>query len=204
MAHQRFPELHVGLPGWVARVLPPDDHVYATDNERMQTAITLARENIRRRTGGPFGAAIYDGVTGRLVGAGVNLVVGSRWSGAHAEVIAFAVAQQRLGTYDLGAPGMNPMELFTSAQPCAMCLGATFWTGVRRLVCAARGEDAEAIGFDEGPKPPEWVEELERRGISVTRDLLRDEGRAVLHEYADSGGAVYNSRGGDDRPSDAR
>jgi tRNA(Arg) A34 adenosine deaminase TadA len=195
MQSERFPGLHVGLPQWVTDILPPDDRVYPTDTDRMAVAINLARENVRRETGGPFGAAIFDGETGRLIGAGVNVVVSSNWSGAHAEMIAFAVAQQRLETYDLGAEGMHAMELFTSAEPCAMCLGATFWTGIRRLVCAARGEDAEAIGFDEGPKPANWVGELEKRGISVTRDLMRREGQAVLEEYAECDGCLYNSRG---------
>ena len=78
-----------------------------------------------------------------------------------------------------------------------MCLGAVSWSGARRLVCGARDEDVRAIGFDEGPKPPDWIRELERRGISVVRDELRDEAAAVLRRYAEEGGIIYNARQGD-------
>jgi tRNA(Arg) A34 adenosine deaminase TadA len=77
------------------------------------------------------------------------------------------------------------------------CFGATTWSGVRRLVCGARDEDARAIGFDEGPKLPDWVGALEERGISVVRDTCRDEAAAVLRDYAESGGLIYNARRGD-------
>lgn len=197
MKERRFPPLHVELPSWVEEVLPPEDHVYTSDEEKMRLALTLARENVRRDTGGPFGAAIFDATSNTLIAPGVNVVVPAHWSGGHAEMVAFAVAQQRLGIHDLGAPGMHACEIFSSTEPCAMCLGATAWTGVRRLVCSARGEDAEAIGFDEGPKAPNWVGALEERGIAVLRDLLRAEGQEVLREYVDAGGVLYNGRAGD-------
>nr|MBA2345096.1 nucleoside deaminase [Rubrobacter sp.] len=63
--------------------------------------------------------------------------------------------------------------------------------------CGARDEDAGAIGFDEGPKPPMWTDRFEERGIAVTRDVLREEAVAVLREYAATGGEIYNARGGD-------
>ena len=75
-------------------------------------------------------------------------------------------------------------------------LGATLWSGVTRLVCGARAEDAEAIGFDEGPKLPDWAAQLEARGIEVIRDVERGYAAAVLQEYAAGGGPVYNGRGG--------
>jgi tRNA(Arg) A34 adenosine deaminase TadA len=197
MKQHRFASLRVTLPTWITEVLPERAHRFTDDEEKMRLALTLGAENVRRQSGGPFGAAIFDGESGRLVSVGVNMVVPSNWSGAHAEMVAFAVAQQELETYDLGAPGMPAYELFSSTEPCAMCLGATFWSGVRRVACSARGADAERIGFDEGPKPTDWVGELERRGIAVTADLLREEGRAVLEEYRRIGGVVYNGRGDD-------
>lgn len=115
----------------------------------------------------------------------------------HAEIVALLLAQARLGTWDLGAPGLPTHELATSTEPCSMCLGAVPWSGVRGLLAAARDEDARAIGFDEGAKPAAWWRELEARGIRVTRDVLRAQGRAVLQEYGRRGGAIYNSRGGD-------
>jgi len=72
-----------------------------------------------------------------------------------------------------------------------MCFGAVPWSGVSSLVCGARDEDARSIGFDEGPKLTNWVEELESRGIRVVRDVLRDEAAAVLREYGQGGGMIY-------------
>ena len=80
-----------------------------------------------------------------------------------------------------------------------MCLGATPWSGVRHLVCAARDEEARAAGFDEGAKPALWVSALEMRGITVERDVLREEAAGVLREYAERGGEIYNSRQGGGR-----
>jgi tRNA(Arg) A34 adenosine deaminase TadA len=68
--------------------------------------------------------------------------------------------------------------------------------GVRHLVCGARDEDASAIGFDEGEKPIQWVPALERRGITVVRDVLREEAASVLREYVENGGEIYNARRG--------
>ena len=65
------------------------------------------------------------------------------------------------------------------------------------MVCGARDEDARVIGFDEGPKMPDWLPALERRGISVVRDVSRDEAVAVLEEYAGSGGMIYITREGE-------
>jgi tRNA(Arg) A34 adenosine deaminase TadA len=151
---------------------------------RMELAIALARENARRGSGGPFGAAVFERDTGRLVAVGVNAVVASGLSLAHAEMLALSFAQRARGRFDLGDPSLPTHELVTSSEPCAMCFGAIPWSGVRQLVCGARASDAEAIGFDEGPKPARWAQALERRGIAVVRDIRRAEARAVLREYA--------------------
>ena len=160
----------------------------------MRFAVELSRLNVRNGTGGPFGAAIFERETGRLLAPGVNLVVGSGCSVFHAEMVAIMVAQKVLGTFDLGGGGQPPYELVTSTEPCAMCLGATPWSGVRHLVCGARDEDARAVGFDEGAKMAEWVGSLEERDISVELGVLHDEAVAVLQEYAERGGEIYNSR----------
>jgi tRNA(Arg) A34 adenosine deaminase TadA len=187
-------ELH--LPGWVEEFFSEKDEVYPTAEERMTLAVDLARHNVRNGTGGPFGAAIFERESGSLISSGVNLVVPENCSAAHAEMVAVMLAQQSLGSYDLNAAGMPEYELVTSAEPCAMCLGAVPWSGVRSLVCGARSEDAEEIGFDEGDKPENWVEALQRRGISVRRDVLREGAAGVLQEYARIGGEIYNSRKG--------
>jgi tRNA(Arg) A34 adenosine deaminase TadA len=124
----------------------------------------------------------------------VNLVLSSGYSFAHAEMVAIVVAPQPVGDFDLGGEGQPSYELVASTEPCSMCFGAIPWSGVRHLVCGARGEDAEAVGFDEGTKPAEWVRSLEERGITVERDVLRDEAASVLREYAERGGEIYNAR----------
>jgi tRNA(Arg) A34 adenosine deaminase TadA len=163
----------------------------------MRLAIELSRLNVEHGTGGPFGAGIFDLSTNRLVAPGVNLVTTANLSAAHAEVVAIMVAQQVVGHFDLGGQGRPPYELVASTEPCAMCFGSVPWSGVRQLVCGARDEDARSIGFDEGPKMSDWVSSLEQRGISVVRDTCRDEAAAVLRNYAESGGEIYNARQGD-------
>jgi tRNA(Arg) A34 adenosine deaminase TadA len=173
------------------------DRRYRTVEDRMRFVVELSRLNVRNGSGGPFGAAIFERETGRLLAPGVNLVVGSGCSVFHAEMVAVMVAQKSLGTFDLGGEGLPPYELVASTEPCAMCLGATPWSGVRHLVCGARDEDARAVGFDEGAKMAEWVGSLEDRSISVELGVLRDEAVAVLQEYAALGGEIYNSRRGE-------
>jgi tRNA(Arg) A34 adenosine deaminase TadA len=193
----RFPEVVLRLPGWVEELLADEGRTYPTVESRMRLAVELARQNVRRGTGGPFGAAVFEQRTGRLLAPGVNLVVGSGCSVFHAEMVAIMVAQRMLDGHDLSDAGGSAYELVTSTEPCAMCLGATPWSGVRGLVCGARDEDASAVGFDEGAKPAEWVPALEERGIVVTRDVLREEAAEVLREYAASGGEIYNPQRGE-------
>src|SRR5919112_599538 len=100
------------------------------------------------------------------------------------------IAQQVIGHFDLGGPGRPPYELVASTEPCIQCFGALTWSGVRRLACGARDEDAREIGFDEGPKMEDWVSALERRGISVVRDVCREQAAAVLGAYAEGGGKI--------------
>lgn len=158
----------------------------------MRLAIELARENVVRRTGGPFGAAIYEAESGQLVAVGVNQVVRLHNSTLHGEMVAFMMAQARLNSWTLGAAGMPRHELFTSCEPCAMCLGATLWSGVRRLVFGATREDASRLQFDEGPVFPDSYTYLERRGLEIVPALGRDEARGVLEMYRRQGGLIYN------------
>lgn len=191
-----LPPLEFRLPDWLEAALPEPGRRFESPRERMSAAVELARRNVRRETGGPFGAAVFDRERGTLVAPGVNLVVAGRCSVLHAEVVALMLAQRSLGTHDLAAPGTPECELVTSAEPCAMCYGAIPWSGVSRLVCGARGSDARDAGFDEGEKPSDWTEALERRGIEVRRDVRRDDAVSVLRAYADGGGPIYNSRRG--------
>ena len=184
----------IELPAWLSDFMAGDDKIYAEPESRMQLAINLARQNIEQQTGGPFGAAIFDMEKHTLLAAGVNLVLPSSCSMAHAEMVAISIAQKKLATFDLGAKESPRYELVTSTEPCAMCFGALPWSGIRHLSCGARDEDARAIGFDEGPKMANWKEALEERGISVETDICRDEAAAVLKAYAINSGAIYNGR----------
>lgn len=178
------------LPDWVGPWLAQRPGACATDDEKVDLVLGLAREHVERGTGGPFAAGIFDCGTGQLLAVGVNLVVASSACIAHAEMVAFALAGQRLGTFDLGAA--RPLALVASTEPCAMCLGAVRWSGVSRVICSARDGDARAIGFDEGHKPSDWVAHLQAHGIEVAQDVRRPAGRDVLERYAELGGTVYN------------
>ncbi|HSM92577.1 MAG TPA: hypothetical protein VLT47_06770 [Anaeromyxobacteraceae bacterium] len=180
------------LPPWLPAFLAPRGHAYPRAPDRMALLVALAAENARRGTGGPFAAGVFEREGGRLVGVGVNVVVPARSSLAHAEVIALGAAQRAVATHDLGATHLPPLLLACSAEPCVMCLGATLWSGVRGLECGASGDDVEAAGFDEGPKPEDWEGELRRRGIGVARGILRAEAAEVLRAYAAAGRRVYN------------
>ncbi len=198
MSDTRSPQasFHLELPAWVPDYVDRQPTTFPTQESRMELVISLARLNCEQGTGGPFGAAVFCTTTHTLVAAGVNLVIPTRCSVAHAEIVALLLAQQTIGFHDLGAPGLLPHELVTSCEPCAMCLGAVCWSGIRQLICGAKGSDAEAIGFDEGPKPLNWTTALTERGISVVLDVKRANATQVLQNYVEQGGEVYNGRQG--------
>lgn len=189
-----LPNIILQLPTWLKTALPAADRIFSRREERMELVIELARLNVRQGTGGPFAAAVFDLDKGLLLAPGVNLVIQEHCSVAHAELVALMLAQQMVGHHDLGAPSLPACELVTSTEPCAMCLGALPWSGIVSLACGARDEDARAIGFDEGDKPSDWPATLQRRGIRVYRDVCGAEARAVLQEYREQGGAIYNGR----------
>lgn len=166
---------------------------YATDESKMSLAVELARQNVLRGTGGPFGAAVFESVSGAVVAAGVNSVTRLQNSMLHAEVLALMLAESRVGSYTLLRPELPHHELVTTCDPCAMCLGAVLWSGVRRLVTGADRTDASALDFDEGPVFPESYVYLEARGVAVVRGVLRREAAAVMQLYRRQGGVIYNA-----------
>ena len=192
LPRMEIPDVVLDYPGWVAG-FADWDRPLATDADRMRLAIAIARENVERGTGGPFGALIMESDSGRVVAAGMNSVVRLNNCTLHGEMVAFMMAQRRLGSYTLAAPGMPAHELVTSCEPCAMCLGTALWSGVKRLVCGAGREDASRLAFEEGPVFAESYAYLEQRGIRITRGVLRDEARAVLEQYRARGGRIYNA-----------
>lgn len=177
------------LPAFVAgRPLP------ANDRERLDEVLAVAAENVARGTGGPFAAAVYDELTGERIACAANAVLANNCALAHAETMALALAQQSRGSWSLGG---RACVLVSSAEPCAMCLGAICWSGVARVLFAATRADVEAVGFDEGPRPASWRKALGGRGIRVEGPRQRARGRAVLEAYAAAGGVVYSPRHGD-------
>jgi tRNA(Arg) A34 adenosine deaminase TadA len=183
--------IRIDLPDW-AREYGTPGRRYATDQERMRLAIAVSRENVERGTGGPFGAAIFEADTGALVSIGMNSVVRTNNCTLHGEMVAIMMAQARLSSFTLRTPDGPRYELVTSCEPCAMCLGATLWSGVRRLVCGATRDDALRLDFDEGPVFPESYAYLEARGVEIVRGVLRDEANAVLELYRATSGVIYN------------
>jgi tRNA(Arg) A34 adenosine deaminase TadA len=187
----------LSLPDWAIAALNELPAHLPTLEERMAAVIEFSRQNFVRGTGGPFAAGVFERDSGQLVVIGVNRVVAAHCSSAHAEIMALSLAQARLGVYDLGGPGLPAHQLVVNWRPCAMCYGATLWSGVRSLVIAGDGPELEAItGFDEGPVHPDWRGELARRGIEVVSNVLRDEAIVVYREFAASSAPVYNARAG--------
>lgn len=186
-------QVHLTLPAWVHEL--DTSGPFAGDEAKVAFAIALSRRNIEAASGGPFGAAVFD-ANDRLVAIGVNRVLPHACSVAHAEIMAYMLAQQRTQRVRLnedadGAPA-GPITLATSSQPCCQCYGATVWAGIDRLLIGARSEDVESLTeFDEGPLPADWTGELERRGIAVVRDVLRDRACEVLRAYGQQGGPSY-------------
>lgn len=181
--------IELSLPDWIDGEID-FSRLYADNDARIALAIGLARRNVELETGGPFGAAIFRG-DGELVAVGVNRVVPQQCSVAHAEMMAFMSAQTRLGRPRLNEDGARYV-LATSAQPCSMCYGASFWAGIDELVIGARAEDVmELSEFDEGPLPADWIGELEKRGITVRRDIQREQAREIFELYRSTAGASY-------------
>lgn len=186
-----IPPVQIGYPDWVQHTVDWDRR-YTSDEDKMRLAIDLSRQNVVRQTGGPFGAAIFNGDTGELVSVGMNSVVRLNNCTLHGEMVAFMMAQSRLSCFSLRASDGPEYVLATSCEPCAMCLGATLWSGVRRVLCGASRDDARRIAFDEGPVFPDSYVYLAERGIRFEHGLLRDEADEVLQLYGSSNGVIYN------------
>lgn len=121
------------LPAWVDEELDAARGELRTDEARMRLLNRLAERTVAEGTGGPFSALTVRAGSGEVVAAGVNLVLGSGLSSMHAEVVTISMTQARLGTWDLGAE-RDPLELVVNWRPCAMCYGATLWSGDRKSV----------------------------------------------------------------------
>jgi guanine deaminase len=117
--------------------------------------------------GGPFGAVVLRGE--EVLAEGTNLVTGSCDPTAHAEVVAIRRACERLGTHSL-----EGCEIYSSCEPCPMCLGAIEWARLDRLVFAATREDAERAGFDDARLYAELALPPQQRSLPTSRDLAEE------------------------------
>jgi len=188
----QFAKFEITLPPWLIDFCLEKRQEFPDMDARMRFVIQLSELNVKHRTGGPFGAAVFDMETNKLVAPGVNLVVSNKSSVLHAEIVAMIFAQQVVGQYNLGNINGSLYELVSSTEPCAMCMGAIPWAGIKRLVCGARDKDARRIGFDEGAKLRHWGKALNQRNIQVVKDICRKEAVEVLNQYKNENGIIYN------------
>lgn len=177
------------VPDWVEDAARVDEPGSPTD--LLDAAIALACESARRRHG-PFGAIVADH-DGEVVAAGHNRVVADQDSTAHAEVQAIRVAEARLGDHDLGDPRHAPLTLYVSCEPCVMCFGAIYWSGLHRVAAAAPARAAEALGFQEGPVTEAmWATAREDKGIERASEVepTRDPAEP-FRIYEEEDGEIY-------------
>ena len=187
-------QLKLKLPDWIDTFLADYPADISSMETQMHFVLNLTERNIREKTGGPFGAAVFEQESGKLVSVGVNVVVGQNCSAAHAEMMALMLAQKKIGHYDLGDARFPAHRLVTSGKMCAMCLGNVCWSGIKEVVSSAEPKDVERItGFDEGPTPTDYNDQLTLRGINLVPELLREQGKEVLQLYVDLHGQVYNA-----------
>jgi len=133
----------------------------------MRIAIELAEDNVKRGIGGPFGAVIVK--DGMIIARSANRVVPTNDPTAHAEVSVIRLACQELETYNLAG-----CEIYTSCEPCPMCLGAIYWARIDKVYYANTKTDAAAIGFDDHFIYDELESPMENRKLPF-QQLLRDE-----------------------------
>ena len=176
--------IKIEIPEWLQI---DTEQIFTNEKEKMKLAIEFAKKSIDRG-GGPFGAVIF--LDNKAIAAGANLVVKEKLSILHAEIVAIMLAQKKFKTYDLSKIGL--FELYSSSEPCAMCLGAILWSGIKSVVFGAKREDAMAVGFDEGPVFEQSWEYLKNKGIKVKGGVLRNQVKDILLLYKKTGGVIYS------------
>jgi guanine deaminase len=144
--------------------------------ELMARAVAMSKHGIEIRAGGPFGAVIAR--AGEVVADGWNRVTSQNDPTAHAEVVAIREAAQSLGTHDLSG-----CILYTSCEPCPMCLSAAYWSRVDHVYYANTRADAAGIGFDDSELYDEVAKPIEARSRSMTR-LKNDDAVSVMEKWA--------------------
>lgn len=148
----------------------------------MREAIRLSREGMVSGRGGPFGAVIVQG--GEIVARGNNQVTSALDPTAHAEVVAIRAAAQALGNFSLAG-----CDIYTSCEPCPMCLAAIYWARLDRVFFANDRVDAAAAGFDDDHIYREFAVPPDQRAVPITA-FLREEALPVFHEWNALGGKI--------------
>ena len=143
--------------------------------EFMRRAIALAVENIRNAQGGPFGALIVK--DGRVLAEGANRVTATNDPTAHSEIVAIREACRVLRNFQL-----NGCDLYTTCEPCPMCLGAIYWARPARVFYACVAADASAAGFDDAFVYEEFRRPLSKRRLPMTQ-LLRTEALEIFSQW---------------------
>lgn len=143
----------------------------------MQEAIELSRKGIINNEGGPFGCVIVKGED--IVGRGNNQVTGTNDPTAHAEVVAIRDACKNLGTFQL-----EDCEIYTSCEPCPMCMGAIYWARPKVVYYANNRTDAADIGFDDSMIYDELTCELHNRKIPII-PLGREAALEIFNDWKD-------------------
>jgi len=141
----------------------------------MKEAIRLSKQNIKNGTGGPFGAVIVK--DGKIIASGTNCVTSSNDPTAHAEVVAIRNACKTLNTFQL-----DDCEIYSSCEPCPMCLGAIYWARPKKIYFAASRIDAAASGFDDSLIYDEISLPIEHRKIE-SEQLLQEEAKSVFDDW---------------------
>lgn len=148
----------------------------------MREALRLAETGMRGGRGGPFGCVVVR--RGEIVGRGHNRVTSTNDPTAHAEVVAIRDACANLETFQL-----NDCELYTSCEPCPMCLAAIYWARIPQVCYGNTRTDAAAIGFDDNFIYDQIPLPADRRTVKMT-GLLRDEAQVAFREWATKGDKV--------------
>lgn len=150
-----------------------------TEHEKfMRMAIALSAQNVLQSLGGPFGAVIVK--DGKLIAKSANKVTSSNDPTAHAEVSAIRLACKKLKSFDLSG-----CVVYTSCEPCPMCLGALYWARVDSIYYGNTKEDAAAINFDDQFIYEELDKTLEQRKLPI-KQLLRDEAQQAFKLWEQS------------------
>lgn len=151
------------------------NHAGEPDERFMREAIRLSRRAISRGDGGPFGAVVV--FEGAIIGRGWNRVLARNDPTAHAEVIAIRAACRQLGRFHLAG-----CDLYTSCEPCPMCLSAIYWAKLSRVFYANTRRDAGRIGFQDDFLYRELKVPLARRQLPIEQ-MLRSEAGEVFQEW---------------------